>query len=99
MQAECLRKVFPNKPYLQKIKDLWDERDDYIEDIGWNRLGLHPNKMVEVMANRDVWWLNLELLPRIPHEYERVMKEEKLLENAKHYSICDLKIWPLTGKL
>ena len=27
---------------------------NYIEDLGWNRLGLHPSKMVEVMENREV---------------------------------------------
>jgi len=26
-------------------------------------LGLQPSKMLEVVANRDVWRLNLELLP------------------------------------
>ena len=25
---------------------------DYIEDFGWNRLGLHPSKMTEVMEDR-----------------------------------------------
>ena len=37
----------------------------YIVDPGWNRLGLHPSKMMEVMEDREVWRLNLELLP--PH--------------------------------
>ena len=27
---------------------------DYIEDLGWNRLGLHPSKMMEVMEHREV---------------------------------------------
>ena len=35
---------------------------DYIEDLGWNRLGLHPSKMMAVMEDREVWWLNLKLL-------------------------------------
>ena len=35
---------------------------DHIEDLGWNRLGLRPSKMVEVMEDRKVWQLNLELL-------------------------------------
>ena len=39
---------------------------DYIEDLGWNRLGLHPSEMLEVMEDRGVWWLNLELLPPQP---------------------------------
>ena len=39
---------------------------DYIEDLGWNRLGLRPSKMMEVMEDREVWRLNLELLPPQP---------------------------------
>ena len=39
---------------------------DYIEDLGWNRLGLRPNEMMEVMEDREVWQLNLELLPPQP---------------------------------
>ena len=40
---------------------------DYIEDLGWDRLGLHPSEMMEVMEDREVWRLNLDLLPRNPH--------------------------------
>ena len=39
---------------------------DYIEDLGWNRLGFHPSEMMEVMKDREVWQLNLELLPPQP---------------------------------
>ena len=35
---------------------------DYIEDLGWNRLGLRPSEMMEVMEDREEWRLNLELL-------------------------------------
>jgi len=44
-------------------RTLWQ---DYIEDLGWNRLGLQPNEMLEVVADRNVWQLNLELLPPQP---------------------------------
>ena len=30
---------------------------DYIEDLGWNRLGLHSSKMVDVIKDREVWRL------------------------------------------
>ena len=40
---------------------------DYIEDLGWNRLGLRPSEMMEVMEDREVWRLNLELLPQNRH--------------------------------
>ena len=39
---------------------------DYIEDLGWNRLGLRPREMMEVMEDRKVWLLNHELLAPQP---------------------------------
>ena len=36
---------------------------NYIEDLGWNRVRLHPSEMMDVMEDREVWRLNLELLP------------------------------------
>ena len=39
---------------------------DYIADLGWNRLGLHPSEMMKVMEDREVWRLNLEQLPSQP---------------------------------
>ena len=39
---------------------------DYIEDLGWNRLELRPCEMMKVMEDREVWRLNLELLPSQP---------------------------------
>ena len=35
----------------------------YIKDLGWNRLGLYPSEMME---DRKVQRLNLELLPQQP---------------------------------
>ena len=35
---------------------------DYIEDLGWNRLELHPSEMQSVLVDREVWRLNRELL-------------------------------------
>ena len=34
---------------------------DHIEDLGWNRLGLRPSEMKEVIEDREMWRLNLEL--------------------------------------
>ena len=39
---------------------------NYIKDLMWNRLGLHPSEMIDVMEDCEVWRLNLELLPRNP---------------------------------
>ena len=44
---------------------------DYVEDLGRNRLGLRPSKMMEVMGDREVWRLNLELLPPQPSRKSR----------------------------
>ena len=39
---------------------------NYIEDLGWNCLRLHPSKMMDVMEDSELWRLNLELLPPQP---------------------------------
>ena len=46
-----------------RLKTRWT---NYIENLGWNRLGLHPGKMMNVKEDREVWRLNLELLPSQP---------------------------------
>ena len=59
---------------------------DYIEDLEWNRLGLLPNEMMEVMDDRDVRRLNLELLPPHPHgkaDNEERKKKERKSEDIK----------------
>ena len=43
---------------VERLRTRWT---DYIEDLGWNRLGLHPSQMMEVMENLEMWRLNLEL--------------------------------------
>ena len=40
---------------------------NYIENLGWNRLGLHSSEIMYVMEDRELWWLSLKLLPRNPH--------------------------------
>ena len=44
---------------------------DYIKELGWNRLGLRPSEMMEVMEDREVWRLNLKLLPPQPSRKSR----------------------------
>ena len=60
---------------------------DYIEDLGWNRLGLHPSEMMNAIEDREVWRLNLELLPPQPSrksgQWRKKMKEETLLSTEK----------------
>ena len=41
---------------------------NYIEDPEWNRLGFYAREMMEVMEDREVWRLNLELLPWKPSQ-------------------------------
>jgi len=38
--------------------------------------------MLAVVADRDVWRFNLELLPRNPHGHERALKEENVFLNV-----------------
>ena len=39
---------------------------NYIEDLGWNRLGLNPSEMMDEMEDRKLRWLDLKLLPLQP---------------------------------
>ena len=54
-----LAKANGRRPF-ERLRTRWT---DYIEDIGWNRLGLHPRKMMVGMEDLEVWRVNLELLP------------------------------------
>ena len=55
-----LVKANGRRPAVGRPRTRWT---DHIEDLGWNRLGLRPSEMMEVMEDREVWRLNLELLP------------------------------------
>jgi len=68
---------------------------DYIEDLGWNRLGLQPSELLEVVADRDVWRLNLELLPPQPSrtwagsERKRCWDRVRLpISSNRTFSLC-----------
>jgi len=50
---------------------------DYIEDIGWNHLGLQPSEMLEVVADRDVCGSILSCCSRNPYGHERALTEEE----------------------
>jgi len=64
----------PKQALLEKVKRKRPVRRprtrwaDYIEVLGWNRLGLQPSEILEVVADRDVWRLNLELLAPQPSQ-------------------------------
>ena len=63
--------------------------------LGWNRLGLHPREMMRVMKDREVWRLNLELLPSQPPRKsgQRREKETKKFEKAYHVQFST-PTWP-----
>ena len=63
---------------------------DYIEDLGWNRSGLRPNKMIDVVEDREVWRLNLELLPN-PHG--KAGNEERRRRKKKLTTIMHLRFY------
>ena len=50
---------------------------DYIEDLGWSRLGLRRSEMMEVMEDRQVWRLNFELLPPPPSRKSGQWRKKK----------------------
>ena len=52
----------------------WTNR---IEDLGWNRLELRPSEMMEVIEDREVWRLNLELLPPQPSQKSGHWRKKK----------------------
>ena len=58
-----LAKANGRRPVIGRPRTRWT---DYIEDLGWNRLELHQSEMMDVMEDREVWRLNLELLPQQP---------------------------------
>jgi len=73
------RERLPKQAFLTKIKGKrpagrprtrWE---DYIEDLRWNRLGLQPSEMLEVVADRDCDGSILSC-------HERVLKEDVCLE-------------------
>ena len=48
------------KRLLGRCRTRWN---NYIKDLEWNRLGFNPGDMMDTMENREVWRLNLELMP------------------------------------
>jgi len=48
---DLLTKVKGKRP-VERPRTRWA---DYIEDLGWNRLGLQLSKMLKVVADRHVW--------------------------------------------
>jgi len=57
-QVKLVWEAFPDAFCLPRTH--WN---DFIEDIGRNRLGLDPaSEMIEVVADHDMWRLNPELL-------------------------------------
>ena len=48
---------------VERFRTIWT---NYIEDLGWNRLELHRNEMINGMKDHEVWRLNLELLSPQP---------------------------------
>ena len=71
---------------------------NYIEDLWWNCLGLHPSKKMDVMEDREVWRFNLELLSPPTLTENRAMKKEearKKLTNfpLQNYSLLRNTTW------
>ena len=50
---------------------------NYIEDLGWNRLGLYPSGVKDVMKDRKVWRLNQAAVPATLTEKRQLRKKKK----------------------
>ena len=61
---------------------------NYIKDLGWNRLGLHPREIMKVMEYRKMWWLNLELLPPQPSRKSGRSKKKTKTTMVQHIGFC-----------
>ena len=78
----------PKQALLAKAngrRTVWQPRirwTKYVEDRGWNRLGLRSSEMMEVMKDREVWRLNLELLPPQPSRKSGQWRKKK--KKRKH---------------
>ena len=73
---------------------------DYIEDLGWNRLGLYPSEMQYVLVDRAVWRLNLETLHLQPSRKSGWRKKKKVtsifevfLATFLFYKLTDLLLF------
>ena len=60
---------------------------NYIKDLLWNHVGLHPSKMIDVMEDREVWPLNLELLPSQPS------RKSEWITQAQRTQILEIDKW------
>ena len=63
-QAALLAKANIMKRPVGRPRTRWT---NYLKGLGWNRLGLYPSEMMDVVEDREVWRLNLELLLPQPH--------------------------------
>ena len=84
----------PKKLYLPKQMEK-KQLDDlkllkmnqyYIEDLMWNCLRLHPSETMSVMELREVWKLNLELLP--PQPFGKEGNEERFFLEVFNGFVC-----------
>ena len=60
----------------------------YIKDLGWNHLGLYPS---EIMEDRKVQRLNLELLPQQPSRKSEQWRKKK--SNLSDQIFCSLIVF------
>ena len=94
LPKQALRAKANGRRPVGRFRTRWT---DYIEDLGWNRLGLRPSEMMDMMEDREVWGLNLELLPPQPSrksgQRRRNFFEVVLLQKAlfKHLRLKKIK--------
>ena len=72
---------------LSSFKTVNYRRTEF-EDLGWNRLGLHPSEMMEVLKDREVWRLKFRAAASATLTKKReIKKEEKGLVYINFFEI------------
>ena len=62
------------KRLLGRCRTKWN---NYIMDLGWNRLGFNPGDMMDTMENREVWRLKCRADASANLTEKRAMKKQE----------------------
>ena len=72
---------------VRRLRTRWT---NYYKDLGWNYLGLQPSEMMDVMKDRKVWRLNLQLLPPQPSRKSGQWRKKYVSKNRKIEKLPDV---------
>ena len=69
---------------VERLRTRWL---DYIEDLGWNRLGLNPSEIQSALVDREMWRRNLEVLQSRPSRKSGRRKKRTKVFFLSSYSV------------